>query len=275
MARRADHRRRVTRLRGASASAPSLSGPSGRTVSLVPYPAVISAAKPDLLDGFARTEAQFAEDLGLRVWGLGQSPWTWDVGTAARSHASRCREQATWVATVADRFRQADRVVPAVLDLARLQIGIKEGRRDDNPYGTWFGMNNAPWCAAFVSWVFAHSGAKLPPMQSAKGFMRVSIGREWARTHGRLVDSPRPGDVFFIVRRNGTGHTGIVEKVNGDGTITTIEGNTNGSGSRLGDRVARRVRTVVSINGGFMRPVGPIDPEDVVRTRPAFRVRAR
>ena len=110
-------------------------------------------------------------------------------------------------------------------------------------------------------------------------FMRVAVGREWARSHGRLVKNPQPGDVFFMLRTNGTGHTGIVESVNADGTITTIEGNTNGRGSRLGDRVARRVRTIGSnngnINGGFMRPIGHIDPEDVVRTRPTFRVRAR
>ena len=241
----------------------------------MPYPAIISAADPQVLDALALVETMYADDLGGRAWRLGQSRWTWDLGSAAQSQVIRWRTQCVWVTTVADHFRRADIVIPTVLDMARSQIGTREGRRDDNPYGTWFGMNHAPWCAAFVSWVFAHSGARLPAIQTTKGFMRVSIGREWARVHGQLTRAPRSGDVFFILRRNGTGHTGIVEAVNADGTITTIEGNTNGSGSRSGDRVARRVRAISTINGGFLRPIGDIDTNDVVTTLPEFGRRVR
>lgn len=55
---------------------------------------------------------------------------------------------------------------------------------------------------------------------------------------------PRPGAI--VVWKNGygpAGHIGVVESVDGN-TMTTIEGNTNLNGSREGDRVARKLRTV-------------------------------
>jgi surface antigen len=45
--------------------------------------------------------------------------------------------------------------------------------------------------------------------------------------------------VFVLDHGHGLGHVGIVEAVVGDGTIVTVEGNTNAEGSREGDRVAR------------------------------------
>jgi hypothetical protein len=60
--------------------------------------------------------------------------------------------------------------------------------------------------------------------------------------------------VFMICsdRDQGTGHTGLVERVLG-GRLVTIEGNTNGGGSREGIGVFRRNRrTVWSINRGFI-----------------------
>ena len=242
---------------------------------LVPNNAVVSAGDPPALDALARAEGTYADELILRGLRLGQFNWTDGLSPAVRSLATRSRAQANAAASVAANFRSADQAVPRLLDVARAQIGTREGNHDDNPYGRWFGMNHAPWCAAFVSWVFAHSGATLAPIQSSKGFMRVAIGREWARTHGRLVRTPKPGDVFFILRRDGTGHTGIVEQVHPDGTITTIEGNTNGRGSRTGDRVARRVRTISSINGRFLRPIGDIDDDDVLTTLPEFGRKVR
>ena len=237
--------------------------------------AVVSAGDPPALDALARAESTYADELSVRGVRLEQFNWTDRLSPAVRALAMRARVQANATATVATAFRSADRALPHLLDVARAQIGTREGIHDDNPYGRWFGMNHAPWCAAFVSWVFARSGAHLPAIQSSKGFMRVAIGREWARAHGRLTRAPQPGDVFFILRRDGTGHTGIVESVGPHGTITTIEGNTNGNGSRLGDRVARRTRRLATINGGFLRPMGHIDADDVIGTRPVFGRSAR
>jgi hypothetical protein len=58
--------------------------------------------------------------------------------------------------------------------------------------------------------------------------------------------------IFVIIHPSGAGHTGLVEKVNGN-FLTTIEGNTNLNGSREGIGVFRRnQRTIASINRGFI-----------------------
>ncbi|HYE75220.1 MAG TPA: CHAP domain-containing protein, partial [Blastocatellia bacterium] len=63
----------------------------------------------------------------------------------------------------------------------------------------------------------------------------------------------KPGMVFVMKFSNTTGHTGIVESVDvAKKTVTSIEGNTNDDGSREGYEVARRTRTIESINVGFI-----------------------
>ena len=44
---------------------------------------------------------------------------------------------------------------------------------------------------------------------------------DWAERTGRLTETPQPGDLILF----GTEHVGIVESVNPDGTLTTVEGN--------------------------------------------------
>lgn len=65
------------------------------------------------------------------------------------------------------------------------------------------------------------------------------------------VQSPAPGDVFIMDYGSGTGHTGIVERVDGN-TIHTIEGNADEKGGREGYAVARRTRNISKIKG-FLR----------------------
>ena len=77
----------------------------------------------------------------------------------------------------------------------------------------------APWCAYFVSWAAAQAGAPIGP--NGQGLGSVAGITDWARSTGRLTHDPQPGDLILF----GTEHVGIVESVNADGTLTTVEGN--------------------------------------------------
>jgi cell wall-associated NlpC family hydrolase len=77
----------------------------------------------------------------------------------------------------------------------------------------------APWCAYFVSWAAAQAGAPIGPC--GQGLGSVAGITDWARSTGRLTSDPQPGDLILF----GTEHVGIVESVNADGTLTTVEGN--------------------------------------------------
>jgi hypothetical protein len=77
----------------------------------------------------------------------------------------------------------------------------------------------APWCAYFVSWCAAEAGA--PIGSQGQGLGSVAAITDWARSTGRLTQTPAPGELILF----GTEHVGIVKSVNPDGTLTTVEGN--------------------------------------------------
>lgn len=143
-----------------------------------------------------------------------------------------------------------------VIEVARSQLGTKEVPVNRTKYGAWYGMDGAAWCAMFVSWVFDQAGLRLPATTS-KGFAYTPSGAAWFQKQGRWhTGGPRPGDVVFF-RFSGPRihHVGIVEAVNSDGSITTIEGNTSSgtAGSQVdGGGVYRRVRRVGIV--GYGRP---------------------
>lgn len=104
----------------------------------------------------------------------------------------------------------------------------------------------ASWCMAFVYWCVKNSGLPNPLIKTG-GCMQQwnKISESYKHT------TPLPGDIFIQDHGKGLGHTGIVEKVQGD-KIFTIEGNTNDTGSREGFEVCRRVRDIKSCIG-FIR----------------------
>lgn len=81
-----------------------------------------------------------------------------------------------------------------------------------------------PWCAYFASWAAAQGG--VPLGESGQGFGSVAQITSWAASNGRLLPAsatPAPGDLILF----GDQHVGIVESVNPDGSLTTVEGNYN------------------------------------------------
>jgi hypothetical protein len=88
-----------------------------------------------------------------------------------------------------------------------------------------------PWCADFASWSAAQAG--IPLGENGEGFQSVGALWEWAEGSGRAIPAsagtPQAGDLIVW----GSEHVGIVESVDPDGTIHTIEGNSS-------DEVAQR-----------------------------------
>ncbi|MFL5322480.1 MAG: peptidoglycan-binding protein [Myxococcaceae bacterium] len=139
-----------------------------------------------------------------------------------------------------------------ILQMARSQLGTLEVGNNGGgarKYQSYFGRGQESWCADFVSWVVSHSGKKLnfaycPYLES---YMRNS-------GHWKGKSNPQPGDiVLFDWDQNGVAdHVGIVESVNKNGSINTIEGNTtNPSTGREG--VWRRTRYLSQVRG-FANP---------------------
>lgn len=106
------------------------------------------------------------------------------------------------------------------------------------------------WCMAFVYWCAVQASTKSStanPLKKTGGVLD-----QWNSRPALRVEVPEPGDIFIMDFGGGKGHTGIVESVRSDGTIKTIEGNTNDEGSRDGYKVCRRIRKINSCKG-FLR----------------------
>jgi hypothetical protein len=118
-----------------------------------------------------------------------------------------------------------------IVHTAQQQVGFVEGANNDNPYGIWYGMNNEPYCAMFVSWVFAQNNlSHLVAAQTTKGFAYCPAGLAWFQQKSCVVNKydGRPGDlVFFSFNGNGQAdHVEIIVDASKDG-ITTVGGNTS------------------------------------------------
>ncbi|MCX2483748.1 peptidoglycan-binding protein [Pedobacter sp. MR2016-24] len=131
-----------------------------------------------------------------------------------------------------------------VVKRATNEIGVREatGRNDGKRVIQFLAAVNLkspePWCAAFVSWVFLHEGFPEPKSGWSPDLFPKS----------RLARSALPGNVLgiYFADKKRIAHVGLITEVNGS-WITSVEGNTNVSGSREGDGVYRKLRHIRTI----------------------------
>lgn len=166
------------------------------------------------------------------------------------------------VAWLTDDAYAAQPLVERALAQAAARVGTTE--QGGNNRGPWvarflaavgLGQGYA-WCAAFVTWTIKQAD-ELKHFSFPKHPASVLGWHEWARATNRLVSEPQRGDLFFWLDGS-TGHIGWITGVEGR-TIETIEGNTNKAGSRDGDGVYRKRRTIDELarhwRHGFIRLV--------------------
>lgn len=123
-----------------------------------------------------------------------------------------------------------------IVATAKQYLGYKES---DGSFKLFTGGKNHAWCADFVSYVvkeaYKGNGKQVPA-----GFSTSSVEslRKWginnncylntsnsSNKSSLIAKNVKPGDI--VIFKNGTSHTGIVTKVNSDGSFQTIEGNTS------------------------------------------------
>jgi len=144
--------------------------------------------------------------------------------------------------------------------LAREEIGVSEvdgsncgPRVDEYKAATWLDSSKGwPWCAAFICWLVREAikeeevGFKRPQTAGAWDF------ENWAKKEvANDIDLRKPtnedikaGDIVIFT----FSHIGLaVKDIDSSGYVMTIEGNTNGAGSREGGSVLEKKRHVSKI----------------------------
>ena len=147
-----------------------------------------------------------------------------------------------------------------MVTLAREEIGVSEvygtncgPRVDDYKAATWLDADKGwPWCAAFICWLIREAIEeeevvfKRPRTAGAWDF------ENWAKqqtSNGIELRKPtnediKAGDIVVFT----FSHIGIaVKDIDSSGYVVTIEGNTNGAGSREGGSVLEKKRHVSKI----------------------------
>ena len=124
-----------------------------------------------------------------------------------------------------------DEAIHQVVSLAYSQVGYKEGPNNWNKYAAdprmtelyGWSLQNQPWCAVFVDWLFVESfGLAKAKEMIYGGSPACYTAASQYKSNNAWSMNPRKGDQIFY--STGDGHTGIVVDVSGS-TITTIEGN--------------------------------------------------
>jgi len=183
------------------------------------------------LDRIAELQALLAPTPAPTVTATTAQPTTF---ATALTNATTSGSPLASTASVAGAGTGATPAGQAALAAAQAEVGVAEQPpgSNDSPriaqYRQATAGNPGPgaWCAYFVSWASRQAGAPLGDY--GQGFGRVDDVWSWAQGAGRTTQTPAPGDLVVWDE-----HIGIVESVQADGSITTVEGNSS-------DQVARR-----------------------------------
>lgn len=175
----------------------------------------------------------------------------------------------------------------AMLEVALKEIGYVEGPKDnETKYGAFTKANFLPWCGSFIMWCAHEAGVKVPntvsTMAGAAAFKKMGTWTDAAKA------DPKPGDIVYFDFVDGGApieHVGLVLSNNGDGTVTTIEGNTSGdkkkkASERNGGECVKKIRAykknpkgVPVFIEGFGRPNykgNEVEAEVPTSLKPAF-----
>ncbi|MBX7100388.1 MAG: peptidoglycan-binding protein [Myxococcaceae bacterium] len=236
---------------------PELSqGAKGPAVATLQRALAAAGVDPGPIDGdfgpmTASAVRRFQSAQGLAVDGIA-GPQTWRAlgGGSSLSRQSMPAPVALSVPT-APPANDAERR-QRVLAIAQGEVGTREATGNNDgavlKYPESFGRGSEAYCADFVSWVMNQSGGNLN--QANCDALKADLV---SRGQWKGKNAPQPGDIvlFSWNQDGGCDHVGLVKSVNANGTITTIEGNTDAGD---GQGVWERTRTLDTIEG-FGNPV--------------------
>ena len=141
--------------------------------------------------------------------------------------------------------------ITQVLNRLRSELGLGETppNSNDNKIVQWYNKNvykigRGPWCEMTITWAMWTGGAKVLKRGRAYTVFAVQDGLDQINgsTWHFGTKGMRAGDQVYYDWNGGKNkthivdHTGMVEKVNGNGTFYVLEGNTNNN------RLERKLR---------------------------------
>lgn len=155
-------------------------------------------------------------------------------------------------------------IAEEIVRLCTAEIGVKEvngtncGERvDEYKAATWLSPKKGwPWCAAFICWIVREALQNVGAKTKTAKFTRPRTAGAWDMENWSLQQDSTtwtkkphrndilPGDIVVFL----FSHIGFaVSAPDKNGYVTTVEGNTDTSGSREGGGVFRKKRHISKI----------------------------
>jgi hypothetical protein len=144
-----------------------------------------------------------------------------------------------------------------IIEVAISQLGVTEDNLHTNggeakKYQDAVGLphdGKFPWCQSFVYWCGLQAYGDANPIPKTGGVLdcwNKAVMAEQPHIIDRYAtpDNIIVGSQLIMDFGGGLGHTCLIERVDPDGTLHTIEGNGNENGGRDGYEVCRRTRHI-------------------------------
>ena len=136
---------------------------------------------------------------------------------------------------------KAEGTAARMIEVAMSQVGVIEGPKDnETEYGKFTKTDFQAWCGALMMWCADNSNVKIPnTVYTPTGAAAFKKAGTWADAKDA---HPQPGDLVYFsfvpaaTPSSPIQHVGLVVKDNGDGTITTVEGNTSSDAKPKGSQ---------------------------------------
>lgn len=147
-------------------------------------------------------------------------------------------------------------VAERLIEVLRREEGVREVPHDSNTgprvleyqRATWLSGTGWPWCAAFICWGLQQVEREMGGLGKL-GFVRPQTAgawdfENWAKQQGLRLFKPRStvkaGDIICYT----FSHIGLAIEAEKNGSVRTVEGNTNSSGGREGGGVYVQSRSL-------------------------------
>ena len=132
-----------------------------------------------------------------------------------------------------------------LIDIAGKETGVLEltNQNDGAQVEAYLSIvklkRGAPWCGAFLSWIYAKAGLLQPRTAWSPDFFPLS----------RLTSHIQPGNVIgiYFPKLRRIAHVGLVTGQRGQ-WVYTIEGNTTGAGPSKNEGVFKKIRHLRTIH---------------------------
>jgi len=153
------------------------------------------------------------------------------------------------------------KLAQSLVELAKKEVGVEEiggtncgPRVNEYKAATWLPPDQPwPWCAAFIDWLvmramedsgkeFTFQRPRTAGAWDLENWSMKQDGSTWTKLNPQAGDIA-PGDIVIFT----FSHVGLAIETPAKGVVETIEGNTDGNGSRDGGGVWKKQRKLSQI----------------------------